>query len=116
MIKFYLSFLFSSFLFSHLFFAQGIISGRVSADGEIVEFARVSVYPISNHTLTNAKGTFLFEDISFGTYIVEASAIGFKSTSDSISISASSPFIDMNIKFTDRVMELDAIVVSGTKT
>ena len=94
----------------------GIIKGVLSADGEPTEFARVSIYPIGKNALTNSKGEFQFNDLPFNTYVLVSSVIGYKSISDTVVVSDNNPLLEMNILFKDKVMELDAVVVTGTKT
>ena len=50
------------------------------------------------------------------TYTIQASFIGFKTISDTIIISEENSLVDVQMDFKEKVMELDAVVVTGTKT
>lgn len=102
---------------NHDFHAQlGTIKGMITAENQPSEFVRVSLYPISKHVLTNSNGAFQFNALPYETYVINASVIGYKSISDTISISAENQKIELVMNFTQKVMELDAVVVTGTKT
>lgn len=96
--------------------AQVNIQGSVSYNDNPIEFTRVSVYPLSKHVLTNVNGAFSFSNVPLGKYIIECSAIGFKSISDTVKLSKPNGTIQLALSFTEKIMELDAVVVTGTKT
>ena len=96
--------------------AQVNIQGSVSYNDNPIEFTRVSVYPLSKHVLTNVNGAFSFSNVPLGKYIIEWSAIGFKSISDTVDLSKPNDTIQLALSFTEKIMELDAVVVTGTKT
>ncbi len=92
------------------------IQGSVSYKEKPVEFTRVSVYPLSKHVLTNLNGNFSFSNVPLGNYSIECSAIGFKSIIDTVSITNPNDTVQLVLNFTEKIMELDAVVVTGTKT
>ncbi|MDG2154301.1 MAG: TonB-dependent receptor [Crocinitomicaceae bacterium] len=96
--------------------AQVNIQGSVSYHNNPIEFTRVSVYPLSKHVLTNVNGAFSFSNVPLGKYIIECSAIGFKSISDTVKLSKPNDTIQLALSFIEKIMELDAVVVTGTKT
>lgn len=112
------------FLFLLLFFSlnyfdaicQISIKGTVTYENKPIEFARVSIYSLSKHMLTNSKGSFHFSEIPTGTYIVECSAIGLKSVFDTVTIDNRTKDLELLMMFSQEIMELDAIVVTGSKT
>ena len=96
--------------------SQAKITGVVSNTNGALEFARVSIYPVNKNVLTNSHGRFEFDDLAYGSYVIEVSAIGYKSILDTIELSQVSPIIELGLKFSESIMELDDIVVTGTKT
>ena len=96
--------------------AQVNIQGSVSYNEKPIEYTRVSVYPLSKHVLTNVNGAFSFTNVPLGKYIIKCSAIGFKSISDTVVLSKPNDTIQLDMIFTEKIMELDAVVVTGTKT
>ena len=95
---------------------SGTITGIVHENERLSEFARVTIHPISKNILTDSKGEFQFHNIPFGSYEISVSNIGFKGVSETIVLSENTP--DLMIKFvlTEEIMELDAVVITGTKT
>lgn len=112
------------FLFLLLFFSlnyfdaicQISIKGTVTYENKPIEFARVSIYSLSKHMLTNSKGSFHFSEIPTGTHIIECSAIGLKSVFDTVTIDNRTKDLELLMMFSQEIMELDAIVVTGSKT
>ena len=96
--------------------SQVDIKGSVSYDEKAIEFARVSLYPLSKHVLSKKNGSFSFRDVQIGRYAIECSSIGFQTIKDTIDVTKESRDIFLPIVFTQQIMELDAIVVTGTKT
>ena len=66
--------------------------------------------------LTNANGSFHFSELPVGTHIIECSAIGLRSIFDTINIDNMTKDLELSMIFSQEIMELDAIVVTGTKT
>ena len=95
---------------------SGTITGIVHENERLSEFARVTIHPISKNILTDSKGEFQYHNIPFGSYEISVSNIGFKGVSETIVLSENTP--DLMIKFvlTEEIMELDAVVITGTKT
>ena len=104
---------FCSFFSTH---SQANIAGVVSNEFGSVEFSRVSIYPVNKNVLTNTQGVFEFDNLAYGTYVIKVSSIGYKAISDTVEVSQFKPNLQLNFIFSDPVMELDAIVVTGTKT
>ena len=109
--------LFFCFSISNASHAQkGVIKGIVTAEKQPAEFVRISIYPLSKHVLTNSNGDFQFNSLPYDRYVIQASVIGYKSLSDTVNISDSKSVVEVKMNFTEKVMELDAVVVTGTKT
>ena len=96
--------------------SQGNITGYVFSESNAVEFSKVSIYPIKKNLLTDSKGRFKFDDLPFGIYVIKISSIGYASITDTIEVSQIKPNINCNFKLSQPIMELDDIVVTGTKT
>ena len=113
------SVLFIFIVFSNVDFVftqQGTIKGIAISEDRPAEFVRISIYPISKHVLTSSNGEFQFNKLTYGKYTIQASFIGFKTISDTIIISEENSLVDVQMDFKEKVMELDAVVVTGTKT
>ena len=95
---------------------NGTIKGIAISENLPAEYVRISIYPIEKHVLTNSNGEFQFNKLAFGNYTIQASLIGFKTISDTIIISEENSLVDVQMDFKEKVMELDAVVVTGTKT
>ena len=107
---------FGSFDRNYIFAQSGVIKGSAKSEDLPSEFVRVSLYPLSKHVLTNSNGEFQFNNLPFNTYVLKASIIGYKSISDTISINKMNDTIQLDLSFSEKIMELDAVVVTGTKT
>ena len=119
LVDFKVSVLFIFIVFSNVDCArtqQGTIKGIAISEDRPAEYVRISIYPISKHVLTNSNGEFQFNKLTYGTYTIQASFIGFKTISDTIIISEENSLVDVQMDFKEKVMELDAVVVTGTKT
>ena len=97
-------------------YSQAKIIGEVSNKSGVLEFARVSISPVNKNVLTDTYGRFEFDNLVYGTYVIEVSAIGYKSIVDTVELSQVSPITQRSLKFRESIMELDDIVVTGTKT
>ena len=107
---------FGSFDRNYIFAQSGVIKGSAKSEDLPSEFVRVSLYPLSKHVLTNSNGEFQFNNLPFNTYVLKASIIGYKSISDTVSINKMNDTIELDLSFSEKIMELDAVVVTGTKT
>mgnify|MGYP001215233837 CR=1 FL=1 len=97
-------------------YSQAKIIGEVSNKSGVLEFARVSISPVNKDVLTDTYGRFEFDNLVYGTYVIEVSAIGYKSIVDTVELSQVSPITQRSLKFRESIMELDDIVVTATKT
>lgn len=97
-------------------YSQAKIIGEVSNKSGVLEFARVSISPVNKNVLTDTYGRFEFDNLVYGTYVIEVSAIGYKSIVDTVELSQVSPITQRSLKFRESIMELDDIVVTATKT
>ncbi len=94
----------------------GEVTGNVSSQGAAVEYATVIIEGTSLGAHTNQKGNFKIDKISEGQYTIIASYVGFKPIRIPFSITATNPKINLDFVLAEKNMDLDAIVVTGTKT
>ncbi|PZX53989.1 outer membrane receptor for ferrienterochelin and colicins [Algoriphagus ratkowskyi] len=106
-------------LFIGLFFFSGAISaqtstvkGRVMLENDPVEFANVYIKNLNVGAVTDADGKFRIEIKESGTYIIQASMVGFKSAQLKVAIPQSSEELVFQMEEMDG--GLDEVVVSGT--
>lgn len=106
------------FLFlSGLTFGQmATIYGTVTTEEGTLEFASVHIENSSYGTQTNLKGNYKLENIPYGKYIVITSYIGYNSIQTEIELTAENNNLKLDIQLDEKNMNLDAIVITGTKT
>lgn len=104
-------------LFCGILSAQnGTISGTVTIEDEPIEFATVTLANTTIGTSSSMDGTYTLSKIPFGEHTLTVDYLGYKSKSFSIRVNASNPSQILNVTLSEKSMELDAIVVTGTKT
>lgn len=94
----------------------GKIKGMVTAEGTPVEYAQILIASISKGAVTNNQGKFALNRIPFGTYKIKASFIGYADVTKDVTVDKNRSEIVMDFKLTEHTMQLDAIVITGTKT
>ena len=94
----------------------GVIYGTVSNSEGIVEFTSIHIEETAFSALTNYKGNYSIDNIPFGNYTLSASYLGFEPVITEVSIDAESDSLMVNFRLTERNLDLDAVVVTGTKT
>ncbi len=104
-------------VFSLFSFAQtASIQGTVTTEEGALEFVSIYLEDTSFGALTNQKGNFSIDDIPYGDYKVLTSYVGYKPIEQTITLSAEKQALDLDLSLTEKTMDLDAIVVTGTKT
>ena len=92
---------------------KGTISGAITAQDKAIEKVNISLAGTAFRTESDSLGVFIFENIPVGNYKIQASAIGFETARESISvIENQTTLISFNLKSEDNV--LSEVVVSGT--
>lgn len=101
-------------LFSTALSAQVRISGKVTgADGKGVPSVSVQVRGASLGTTTDASGNYSFSaELKNGSYTLEFSGIGFKTTSQALKVSGGSAYT-VDAVMQDDVLRMDEVVVTG---
>ena len=95
---------------------SGDLHGVVMTDGEVVEFATVQLIGTFIGAATNSKGKFHLHNVPYGTYTIEASFIGYDAISQNVVIDTDNVRSTVDFDLVDQNMDLDEIVVTGTKT
>ncbi|MDA9773698.1 TonB-dependent receptor [Saprospiraceae bacterium] len=98
-------------------FAQtGTVIGSVKIDGQPIEFAQISIGDVNTGTTSNIKGKYTLTGIPFGTHQITASYIGYAKVVKEITLSADQVPLTLDFKLTEQTIQIDDIVVTGTKT
>lgn len=112
------SWCFSLFLlFTATALAQtGRISGTVTTDNQPVAFATVTIDDLKKGTTTDTSGNFSFEHIPLNTYTITARYVGFQEAENTITLTATAPDARVEMVLENKNLQLDQVVVTGTKT
>jgi len=94
----------------------GKISGQVTVDGNLTAYSTISVEGSARGTVTNEEGKYSLDKIPFGTYTITASYIGYTEVSEVVILTAENPNQTINLAINEEKMDLDGVVVTGTKT
>ncbi len=114
-----INFLFSYLLItlSHLLCAQtGRIHGTVTADGVPIAFAQLVVERTSSGAVTNNAGIYDIRGLNFASYTISVSYLGYKTISKDFTLDQTNPDVVLNLNLRETALNLDHIVVTGTKT
>jgi outer membrane receptor for ferrienterochelin and colicins len=104
--------LFFCLLIQTITFAQTSIKGTITADGEPLEQANITLKNTKKATISNKDGHYTFKNIAFGTYEIAASYTGFKSQKKNITITDTTAIVlDFDLKENNT---LDEVVITGT--
>tara|TARA_B100000767_G_scaffold116929_1_gene111605 strand:- start:1410 stop:3728 length:2319 start_codon:yes stop_codon:yes gene_type:complete len=108
---------FTFILISPIAFCQmGDIHAIVKKESQPISFATLSIDTIGANAVTNSSGRVHLHDIPYGTYKIIASYIGYEVVSQEITLNSDSPNLHLEFFLTEQTMDLDEIVISGTKT
>lgn len=92
----------------------GSIFGTVQFDGKPVVAATVSIPTTQLGAITDKSGSFIIQDIPAGRIELKVTAIGYRSYTTTMEVDSSS--IDsLEITLTEDVLDLEEVVVSGTR-
>jgi outer membrane receptor for ferrienterochelin and colicins len=95
--------------------SQGNIKGNVRSQGAAVPSVNVGITSLKKNTVSDENGQYNFEQIAFGTYELQVSAIGFQTVKKTITITSSSTQV-LNFDLTNFQNNLSEVVITGTKT
>ncbi|SFB09569.1 TonB-dependent receptor [Algoriphagus aquimarinus] len=88
------------------------LKGRVLHEGDAVEYANVYVKGLAKGAVTDQNGAFSIEISTVGTFTVQASMVGFKSSQVKVTIPQTQE--DLIFELEEMDGGLDEVVVSGT--
>jgi len=89
------------------------ISGKVTADGKPLEYAKVNLKGTSWGTITDTNGFYLIEQIPPGKYVLRISFIGYEKLEKTVILHAYEN-LTLNFDFTNYALSLNEVVISGT--
>ncbi|MGB0431678.1 MAG: TonB-dependent receptor, partial [Bacteroidia bacterium] len=92
------------------------VGGTVLANGAPVQYAQVSINDLNLGAYTNAKGEFTISKVPYGNYNLNVVYIGYKPMSKNLMVSENSVNQKLLMHLTEQIIELEDIVVTGTKT
>ncbi|WP_332369194.1 carboxypeptidase-like regulatory domain-containing protein [Spirosoma telluris] len=93
-----------------------IIRGHVqTSDGNPAEAVTVSLKGKGQGTITNAKGDFTISHIKLGTYQIQVSAIGLKTTEQTVTVNDGQPLV-VDFTLQENAAQLNEVIVNGSRT
>ena len=107
-----ISVLIACFLLNNVFAQQGKISGTVTANGNALVAATVTIKPINRTIISDSAGHFHFTDIPYGNYSIGASAVNFIGNTGIISVKGD--ITRLNISLAENNSMMGEVVISGT--
>lgn len=110
--RFYLILLLSTY--SGLEAQNSILKGRVTALGEPLVGASVSLENSSVGTITDVSGNYVLSDIPSGVLAINVSYVGFKSVSQTI-IFQKNEIKNQDFQLVEDILGLEAVVVTATR-
>ncbi|GAB4012587.1 TonB-dependent receptor [Spirosoma migulaei] len=93
-----------------------IIRGHVqTSDGNPAEAVTVSLKGKGQGDVTNAKGDFTISHIKVGTYQIQVSAVGLKTTEQTVTVQDAQP-ITIDFTLQENAAQLNEVIVNGSRT
>ncbi|QEM05766.1 TonB-dependent receptor [Mucilaginibacter rubeus] len=95
---------------------NGKITGVVkTSDDKPASFVNVAIKGLNKSTITTDNGSFAFNNVKPGTYILVTSYVGTKTEEQTVTVSANKTTV-VSFKLNESSAQLDEVVVSSTKT
>lgn len=91
------------------------IFGDVQSGGEHIPFASIYLEGTTTGTTTDETGHYMLIDLPVGNYVIVAKALGYGTSKKEVNIT-SNKTIEINFELEQKVMAVDEVVVTGTKT
>lgn len=104
--------LIACFVLNNVFAQQGKISGTITANGNALVAATITIKPLNRTVIADSAGHFHFIDIPFGSYTIEASAVNFISSKSTIAVKGNTT--RLNISLAENNSMMGEVVISGT--
>lgn len=93
--------------------AQAVVTGQVLSDGEAVPFANVGVRGTTLGAGADLEGRYRVEHLPEGTHTLVASAIGFRTTEQVVTVEHGD-HLSLDFELEEAIIETDGITVTGT--
>ena len=103
-------------VFSNLFAQNGSVQGTVLIDNEPAQYVSVVIKSLKLGSTTDSQGKFIIENVPFGTQEVTATYLGYKDTSEKVTLNAQNPKATVQLVLKESNFNLNEIVITGTKT
>ncbi len=97
----------------HSMAQNSIISGKIVAEGNPVEFANVELVGFSNIVSTDISGIYRIKNLKEGNYVLKVSSVGFKKMEKLIFIKEGEK-LSLNFDLTNYANNLNEVVITGT--
>ncbi len=91
------------------------VFGDVRSNGEHLPFATIHIKGTTIGTATDKSGHYLMTNLPVGEHILVAKMVGYRNAERTIIVEKDKT-IEVNFELEEELMDLDAIVVTGTKT
>lgn len=95
---------------------EGKIIGTIISSGEPLEFVSIYIEENKKGAVTDLDGKFTIDELDYGEYTLVASFVGFQLEKKTVTISPNQPIAVVNFDLKEASMNLDQVVVTGTKT
>lgn len=93
---------------------KGTVSGSLRSGDVIIESANVGLLGTTYGNVSDAQGNFRITDVPYGNYTLMVSMIGYETIKRKITLSASNPQLSFKFELSEKISQLDQVVVSGT--
>lgn len=91
------------------------IFGDVTSNGEHLPFATIHLEGTNIGTATDRTGHYILTNLPVGEYVLVAKMVGYKNAEKKVVIRLDTS-IEVNFELEEELLDLDAVVVTGTKT
>ena len=100
------------FLFTLHLLGQELKGKVIDNQGELMPYVSISVGDKVVAT-TDRKGAFIMEDLSYGSFVLKASLMGYRDFQKKIELTEKRPSLELNIVLEEDAQALDEIVLTG---
>ncbi len=91
----------------------GTVKGKITSKSQSIAGANVGIPEIQKGNATDQNGEYIIEGIPAGTYVLQATAVGFEKVTKEVNVRAGSS-TELDIQLKESLLELDQMVVTGT--
>lgn len=95
---------------------NGTIIGKVSFDGQGLEFVTVHLLNTQIASSTDYQGLYKLEKIPLGKYTIRVDMVGMQSVEKEVTISKEQPEVALDFQLEEKPFAINEVVVTGTKT